>query len=387
MTIYAFETITAEQALNIQTGDYLTFAGGPASQVSVVYSPADLPLPARIDVSFGGRTVTFGPELADLSQRGALEMGDHSRLFIGDDGRDAFTGLAGGDAAYGAGGDDQMRGGDGDDFLHGNQGDDTLYGDAGSNTLYGGKGDDVINVASYGETKGSWAHGNQGNDEIIGGAGDDVLYGGQGDDFLAGKEGDDVLNGDLGDDEIFTGQGDDLASGGAGNDTLSNSDGSDALLGGAGDDLIVTYGRGHTLADGGAGADTLVSASTGQSILYGGAGRDRFEFAGHSPPTEGRDDVIADWGSDDQLHFAQVSIYSILPRSYSEFAADDYGQALSIADEHIAFAGAHYVAAQVGGDVIVFADTNGDPSDGADTAVVLLGRTLADISLSNFSEF
>ena len=77
--------------------------------------------------------------------------------------------------------------------------------------------------------------------------------------------------------------------------------------------------------------------------------------------------------------------YPTADRFVEAFTADDYAQALSIANEHIAFAGAHYVAAEIGGAVIVFADTNGDPSDGADAAVMLLGRTLADISLQNFS--
>ena len=63
--------------------------------------------------------------------------------------------------------------------------------------------------------------------------------------------------------------------------------------------------------------------------------------------------------------------------------ADSYAQALSIANEHISASGAIYVAAQVGGDVYVFADT-GDPQDGADVSILLTGRTLADIGLTNF---
>lgn len=53
-------------------------------------------------------------------------------------------------------------------------------------------------------------------------------------------------------------------------------------------------------------------------------------------------------------------------------------------NEHIISTGAQYVAAQVGDDVWVFADTNGDSSDGADVELLLVGRTLADISLLNF---
>lgn len=98
------------------------------------------------------------------------------------------------------------------------------------------------------------------------------------------------------------------------------------------------------------------------------------------------DAEIRDWEQGDQIHFAAVSILGtsdILPRSYSEFVATDYATALSIANEHISAAGAIYVAAQVGNDVYVFADT-GDPEDGADVSILLTGRTLADIGLANF---
>ncbi|MCR5880971.1 calcium-binding protein [Phenylobacterium sp. J367] len=242
----------------------------------------------------------------------------------------------------------------------------------------------MIYVASYGETRGGWAHGNQGNDEIVGGDGDDIIYGGQGDDFIGGKDGDDVLRGDRGNDEIITGAGDDFAMGGEGADTITNMDGSDALLGGEGDDMLVAYGFGHSLLDGGAGNDTLVAASNDQLLLYGGEGRDRFEFAAKFGPTEGADHVIADWDVSDTISFAQVSIYTILPRGYSEFVADGYAQAHAIADEHIQHTGAQYAVAQVGDDLIVFADTDGDATNGADIAVLLIGRTLADISLQNF---
>lgn len=384
MTAYAFETITPEQALDIRTGDYLTFAGGPASHVSVAYSPTQLPLPTRIEVTFNGRTVAFGPELADLSMRRALEMADGSRLIIGDDDRQSMGGSEKGDGLYGGAGDDVIHGLAGDDLVHGNTGNDTLYGDAGSNTLYGGQGDDVINTSAYGETRGSWAHGNKGDDQVIGGAGDDTLLGGQGHDVISGKEGADYLSGDLGNDEIHAGAGDDIVLGGAGDDTLNSSDGSDILKGGDGNDQIVVYGFGHALVDGGAGNDTIVSASPQDSLLYGGAGADRFEFVSNTPIGRLTSDAIADWEAHDSLHFAQVSIYSVLPRQYSEFVADSFDQAHAIADEHIRFAGARYVAAQADGNVYVFADTDGDSSNGADVAVILVGRSLADIGLENF---
>ena len=141
-----------------------------------------------------------------------------------------------------------------------------------------------------------------------------------------------------------------------------------------------------TVLIGGAGNDTLTAASAGKDTLAGGSGRDRFEFIAKTAPANGVDAEVIDFEAHDSLHFAEVSIFSqaaILPLSYSEFVAASYEEALRIANEHISAAGAKYVAAQVGSNVYVFAD-NGDPADGADISVLLVGRTLNDIGLGNF---
>ena len=384
MTHYNFTTIDADSALAIGASDTLTFAAGPASRATVTYSPLDLPLPARIDVTTGSHTVTFGPGLSDLTQNGGAIFADGSKLFVGGAGDDRSLGSDAGDGLYGGAGADTLDGGAGDDFLHGNSGDDSLTGGLGVNTVLGGKGNDTIVAATGGETRGSYAHGNQGADEVIGGGGADTLLGGQGDDMLAGRAGDDYLSGDLGDDELHGGDGADTLLGGEGDDILQSGGGRDVLRGGAGDDLIVVEQSSGAAAYGEAGNDVIVSAAAGKDILSGGEGRDRFELATVTGPSEGQDDVIIDWQAGDQLNFVQVSIYSILPLSYSEFVAGSYGEALSIANQHIAGPGAVYVAAQVGADVIVFAETDGNRADGADIAVVLQGRTLADISLTDF---
>jgi Ca2+-binding RTX toxin-like protein len=390
---YAFDTITPSQALNIQAGDTLTFNGGPARTVSVTYDPEGLPIvPGRIYVTYEGKTVMFGSGLASLSQTGGLVMADGSKLFIGDGAEDRFTGGAGDDGAYGGLGADTLSGGDGRDLLQGNLGDDSLSGGAGRDTIYGGGGNDVIHTnrddALLSDQQGDWAHGNLGDDEIVGGAGNDTLLGGQGNDFVGGGDGDDFVSGDLGDDDLFGGLGSDTILGGAGNDVLQGGFGLDILDGGDGDDRLVTQGPEITVMSGGAGNDTLTAAGADKDILLGGSGRDRFEIVAKTAPAIRIDAEIQDWESHDTLHFAEVSIFGvasepILPRSYSEFAADSYAQALSIANEHISAAGAKYVAAQVGGSVFVFADL-GDPGDGADVAIQLVGRTLADISLDNF---
>jgi Ca2+-binding RTX toxin-like protein len=384
VTQYNFETIGAAQALAIGASDTLTFATGSANHVTVVYSPLDLTLPARIEVTVGDRTVAFGTGLSDLTQSGGAVFADGSKLFVGSALDDRAIGSDAGDGLYGGAGADTLDGGKGDDFLQGNSGDDSIVGGLGSNTIHGGKGDDTIFASSQAETRGSFANGNQGNDDIVGGAGADTLLGGQGNDFIAGGAGNDYLSGDLGHDELHGGEGDDTLLGGAGNDILQSGGGHDLMLGGDGDDMIVVERSSGSVVDGGAGNDIIVSAAAGRDILTGGEGRDRFEFATVSGPSEGQDDVITDWQAGDQLHFPQVTIYSILPLSYSEFVTDSYAHALAIANEHIAGSGAVYVAAQVGADVIVFADTDGNHADGADIAVVLQGRTLADISLSDF---
>lgn len=389
---YAFDTITPEQALAIGAGDTLTFNGGPARTVTVIYDPEGQSLlPGRIHLAYEGRTVTFGSGLAQLSKTGGLVMADGSQLFIGDGALDRFTGGAGDDGAYGGLGADTLAGGDGRDLLQGNSGDDSLVGGAGGDTIYGGAGNDSIATGGDGaDAQGDWAHGNLGDDEIVGGAGNDTLLGGQGNDFIGGAGGNDILSGDLGDDELFGGLGDDTLMGGAGDDILQGGFGLDVLDGGDGDDRLVAQGPGLTVMRGGAGNDTLTAASGDKDILEGGSGRDVFEIVAKSDPAAHIDAEIRDWETGDTLRFPQVSIFGvevaqapILPLSYSEFVADSYEQALAIANEHISAAGATYVAAQVGGDVFVFADL-GDPADGADSAVLLVGRTLADISLTNF---
>ena len=394
MLEYAFDTITAEQALAIKAGDTLTFNGGPGRTVGVVYQSYDplalSPELPRIFVTYGGPTVAFSTELAQLSRTGGLVMADGSKLYIGDTSDERFTAGAGDDGLYGGPGADTLNGGDGRDLLQGNGGDDVLVGGVGSDTIHGGQGDDVIytsrDVAGVDGEGGDWAHGNLGDDEIIGGAGADTLLGGKGADFIAGSDGDDYLSGDLGDDELMAGQGSDTLEGGAGNDQLNGGFGADLLNGGDGDDQLVSQGPEASTLNGGAGADTLVTGGVGRDVLSGGEGRDRFEIVAKTAPSVGLEAVIGDWESGDQIHFAAVSILStssILPLSYSEFVAADYATALSIANEHISATGAVYVSAQVGSDVYVFADT-GDPADGADVAILLTGRTLADIGLPNF---
>jgi Ca2+-binding RTX toxin-like protein len=388
---YAFDKITAEQALAIKAGDTLTFNGGPGRTVSVSYQSYDpailTPEVPRIFVTYEGRTVAFSTDLVQLSATGGLVMADGSRLYIGDAGDSRFTAGTGDDGLYGGPGADSLDGGAGRDLLQGNGGNDVLTGGEGADSIYGGQGDDTIHTGRdvAGEA-GDWTNGNLGDDDIIGGAGNDTLLGGQGNDFIGGGDGADYLAGDLGDDELLGGMGWDTLVGGAGNDTLSGGFDANFLAGGAGNDQLVSQGPIAATMDGGEGSDTIVAGSSAKDLIFGGEGRDLFEIVAKAPPAVIVDAEIRDWEAGDQIHFAAVSILgtsAILPRSYSEFTTTDYATALSIANEHISATGAIYVAAQVGSDVYVFADT-GDPEDGADVSILLTGRTLADIGLNNF---
>ncbi len=379
MTTYAFETITPAQALAVQAADLITFAGGPARGASLAYN---IPVvgPASVTLTYGGRSVEFGLNLLEISEQGGLKFADDSRLLAGGTQNDNLTGWVHDDALFGGQGDDTLAGQDGNDLIQGNAGADRLLGERGADTVLGGQGNDVLHTGQgiAGEA-GDYGHGNMGDDIVNGGGGADTLLGGQGGDSLYGGDGADYLSGDLGDDALRGGAGSDSQFGGAGADSLFSGGGADSLDGGAGEDVIIVSGGGGASVDGGDGNDTILAASPGQDVLQGGGGADRFEFVSYNRPAEGQDDEIRDWGASDTLHFDHFSIYSTTPEQYAELTAADYASALAQANSLIASGQVIYVAAQVGGDVVVFADTNGTAADGAETAVVLAGRTLAHI--------
>jgi Ca2+-binding RTX toxin-like protein len=144
-------------------------------------------------------------------------------------------------------------------------------------------------------------------------------------------------------------------------DQLIGGGGADNLNGGAGGDIII----------GGAGAD----------ILTGGAGSDLFVFESpnQSPALQGQMDTITDWQSTDRLSFSPATGFGL-----AKITAIDFSLAQSMANAQIIQNNATYVAVAVGGDVIVFTNSQGLHA-AADEGVILAGRTLADISASNFT--
>jgi Ca2+-binding RTX toxin-like protein len=182
---------------------------------------------------------------------------------------------------------------------------------------------------------------------------------------MSGGAGQDVLGGDS------------AGASEGGNDTLLGGDGGDILRGGAGNDSL----------DGGAQNDTL-HGNADVDTMAGGAGADFFYFngVGQSSTTAGSLDRITDWdGTQDRLWFVTTAGTFNTGENVtygSESTATDYATALASANTTLDGV-TDVVAVQIGSDVVVFADVDGDGS--ADNAVALVGRTLNDISSQNFT--
>jgi Ca2+-binding RTX toxin-like protein len=153
------------------------------------------------------------------------------------------------------------------------------------------------------------------------------------------------------------------------------------------DDGIFGLGGADTLH--GLGGDDVLQGGGGVDVLEGGAGADLFLIApGDSPAATGQLDTVIDWSSADRLSFPFQNGQILTPAgnasNYVETAAGSFSAALTAANAQIAGGVVEYVAVQVGSDVIVFADDQGDHG-AADDAVTLRGRTLADIGASNIT--
>ncbi|HEX4709448.1 calcium-binding protein [Phenylobacterium sp.] len=164
-------------------------------------------------------------------------------------------------------------------------------------------------------------------------------------------------------------------TGTSGDDDLRGTSGCDSLSGGDGNDLLCGVGGADTL-DGGAGNDTL-SGGRGADLLTGGAGSDTFLISGKVTATQDGLDRITDFThGEDRLGFGGQT--SLSGHSFWSGSAATYGDAVAAAAQQITSGAADVVAVQVGSDVIVFADTS--LHNHMDSAVVLVGKTLADIN-------
>jgi Ca2+-binding RTX toxin-like protein len=223
--------------------------------------------------------------------------------------------------------------------------------------------------------------GTTGADNVVATGGSDALFGGEGSDSLFGAAGDDHVDGGAGDDLILV-SGTGIQTGGDGADTVDASAASGAvhwLDGGRGDDSLLGSAGADTIVGDG-GSDTLAGGA-GRDILFGGGGGvDQFNFAhGDTTPTNGQWDVISDWAAGDKLHFAGPAVSEA---NYVEVTTADAVSAVQTATTEIGANTHDVVAVQVGADVLVFVDSAGDNTVG--DAVVLVGKSLADIDSSNF---
>ena len=97
--------------------------------------------------------------------------------------------------------------------------------------------------------------------------------------------------------------------------------------------------------------------------------------------TPGFLDQVTDWQTGDSLTFGGATGTIT---NYLESSATDYAAAQTFANAQINGGVVDYVAVQVGTSVVVFADS-GNNNGTAEDAVVLVGRTLADIDFGNFT--
>lgn len=299
--------------------------------------------------------------------RGDIELGGGNDRYDGSQGKLFGTvKLEGGnDVALGGDGAETMQGGDGFDSIEGHGGDDFLLGDAGEDTLEGGAGNDLLG-------------GGDGADELIGGDGNDTVVGGAGGDLMEGGAGIDDLwyinssvgvNVNMATGEAFGGdaQGD-LFSGferlfGSGHaDTLTGSAGNDTINGFGGDDVVKGF-NGNDLVRGWDGNDTI-EGGAGRDILIGGQGFDSFRFAAltDSSASGSTRDIVRDFVQGEDV-FDMVLIDAGAAAGDQAFA---FRGALGFTG-----AGAELRYAQVNGNTLVLADTNGDKV--ADFSFLVLG--------------
>lgn len=403
-------SVTFSTALSAATK---TYADGSSLYVGTSGNDAPAAFGATNDGLYGG------------AGSDTLNGGDGTNQLQGNQGDDVLRGGAGRDVIYGGQDNDQIFVGasaasGSTNFAQGNKGNDTINGSAvDTDTLLGGQGNDLIGATAFrfvivdggedilevtGASGGGadFLNGNLGDDTIIGGPGDNTIFGEDGNDFIVdggGLEFPSVIGG-----------GHDTIDAGAGNDTVIASGGSDVILFGDGNDIggilgagsatdsgLIDGGAGDDEIDGGAGRDQLFGGTGndtldgwgGADTLSGGSGADVFQFfLGEAFTVQSQLDRIVDWnGAEDGFDFedgdAGIAIGAGTAFNYFETTAADYNAALTLANSRIAGGQINYVAVQVGGDVFVFADT-GHNNGVADSAVMLVGRTLSDIGFANF---
>jgi VCBS repeat-containing protein len=161
----------------------------------------------------------------------------------------------------------------------------------------------------------------------------------------AATNGADTLYGGAGNDTINGGGGDDIIYGGSGNDALGGAADGDHLYGGSGNDTI-TGGNDDDFLIGGYGADTLT----------GGNGNDTFVYL----DLKDTNDTITDFTTGDHIDLHALDADGVLAGN------QDFAFGGTTATAH----GVWY--AQVGGNTVIYVDTDGNTST-AELAITLTG--------------
>jgi len=371
----------------------------------------------------GNATLT-GNALANIITGGA----GNDTLNAGN-GNDTVNGLGGDDTITGSFGNDALDGGDGDDsFLFGTSaGIDIVIGGAGYDRIAATANNAVFNLSQFsgieafdaagftgvrlvttasaqvldfsgvtftgsvsidGDSGNDTIIGSAGNDTIIGNFGNDVLDGGDGDDtFLIGvSAGFDTINGGTGFDRIMATANNAVISltaisgieriDGAGfsgvrvlgTASAQTMDFSAMTLAGS---VTIDGNRGNDTIIGSAGNDTIIGGS-GKDTLTGGGGADRFVFATTTDSSRTSSDTITDFlAGTDGINLSAID---------ADGAAGAQDAFAWLGTGAFTGSAGQLRYEQVGGNTLVYGDTNGDSV--ADLQITLTG--LIGLGAANF---
>jgi serralysin len=387
MSVFLFETMTAEQAANFNGGvDLLIFSNPNTTAYNLVVSNSGgLDLVTLTGVDGVARTFAAS-QLNTASEAGRLTFSDGSEatVVIGSSGADSLAFGGGVDADtkgvfYGFGGNDSIVTNDGPSVVFGGAGGDTIVGGDGNDHLYGygltGDPSTDGNDSIDGGDGNDYIQGNAGNDTLAGGNGNDRIQGGAGNDVISGGNGNDQINGNKGNDTISGGDGNDIIRGGQDNDSISGDAGNDILYGDQGNDTI-SGGAGIDVMTGGDGADVFVFSAGDAAFTTTGTfayfadqitdftvGTDKIDLGGSIGGTA--DDVIHA-----QVGASFTTISAAL--TYAQQLIDNAASVNALA------------AIQIGSDTYLFYDDNGATGGNIINAMIKLdGVTAADFTTAS----
>ncbi|MFC7537235.1 VCBS domain-containing protein, partial [Sphingomonas sp. GCM10030256] len=195
---------------------------------------------------------------------------------------------------------------------------DTLVGTSAVNNSANINGDNQAGDNITGGSADQNIDGKGGNDTIYAGGGKDTVTGNTGDDLLYGQADDDSVSGNGGEDTLYGGSGNDALLGSNENDVMYGGSGTDSLQGDNGNDVLIG-GYGADKLSGGNDVDTfrfLDVKDTGDTITDFVLGTDKLDFSAIDANSSSAGNQQFAWGGDDPTAFgiwyAQVGGNTIL---------------------------------------------------------------------------